>query len=94
MRVKERIGENIRINIIIIILALTGCFAVTAGFGLNPSVYAKSTDIYSVPGNFSKLAEMAGPAVVNIRTVKTIKGGWPRFQAVSAGAPGTRKPDG
>ena len=92
MRVKERIGENIRINLIIIILALTGGFAVTAGFGLNPSVYAKSTDIYSVPGNFSKLAEMAGPAVVNIRTVKTIKGGGPVFRQFQRGPHGRENP--
>jgi len=92
MHVKERIGENIRISIVMIILVLTGCFALSAGFGLNPPVYAKSTDIYSVPGNFSKLAEMAGPAVVNIRTVKTIKGGGPVFRQFQRGPRGRENP--
>ena len=34
----------------------------------------------SVPENFSKIAEKAKPGVVNIRTVKTIKGGSPVFK--------------
>ena len=92
MHVKERIGEYIRTNIIIIFLALIGGFTVTAGFGLNPSAYAKSTDIYSTPGNFSKLAEIAGPAVVNIRTVKTIKGGGPVFRQFQRGPRGRENP--
>jgi serine protease Do len=36
---------------------------------------AKPTVSYQVPENFTDLAKMASPAVVNIRTVKTIKGG-------------------
>jgi serine protease Do len=35
---------------------------------------------WNVPANFSQLAETAGPAVVNIRTVKTITGGGPVFR--------------
>ena len=70
---------------ILIILTLTGGFLFAAGLELNPPVYAKSGDSYSVPGSFSKLAEMAGPAVVNIRTVKTIKGGGPVFRQFQRG---------
>ena len=33
-----------------------------------------------VPESFSSIAEKVGPAVVNIRTVKTIKGGGPVFK--------------
>jgi serine protease Do len=33
-----------------------------------------------VPASFSQLAEAVGPAVVNIRTVKTLKGGGPVFR--------------
>lgn len=36
---------------------------------------AKTIHMEMVPKSFSALAEMAGPAVVNIRTVKTAKGG-------------------
>jgi len=38
-------------------------------------VGAKAKSMQSVPESFSDLAEMVSPAVVNIRTVKTIKGG-------------------
>jgi serine protease Do len=92
MRLKGSTKEGIKINIVIIILALIGGFAVAAGFDLNPSAYAKSTDINSAPGNFSKLAETAGPAVVNVRTVKTIKGGGPVFRHPQRGPRGRENP--
>jgi len=38
-------------------------------------VYAATAPVRMIPENFSDLAEMVSPAVVNIRTVKTIKGG-------------------
>ncbi|MBW2656637.1 MAG: trypsin-like peptidase domain-containing protein, partial [Deltaproteobacteria bacterium] len=79
-------------NIIIIILALTGGFSIAAGLDLNSPAFAKSTDIYSTPGDFAKLAEMAGPAVVNIRTVKTIKGGGPVFRHFQRGPRGREHP--
>ena len=69
-----------RIDVRIILLILLGGFLIVAGFHFNPTVYAKTTDVITVPGSFSRLAEMAGPAVVNIRTVKTIKGGGPVFR--------------
>ena len=64
----------------IILLILLGGFFIVGGFPFNPSADAKTTDVIMVPGNFSQLAEMAGPAVVNIRTVKIIKGGGPVFR--------------
>lgn len=39
------------------------------------SVLAETKDIPMVPANFAELAEQARPGVVNIRTVRTIKGG-------------------
>ncbi len=42
------------------------------GLGLITEVSAKTT---LVPVNFTELAKTAKPGVVNIRTVKTIKGG-------------------
>jgi len=92
MCAKAKVGENIKLKFMIIILALTGGFVFAAGFHLNPSVYAKSVDVYSVPGNFSQLAETAGPAVVNIRTVKTIKGGGPVFRQFQRGPHGRENP--
>lgn len=37
--------------------------------------FAKNDDITMVPANFTELAEQVKPGVVNIRTVRTIKGG-------------------
>ncbi len=92
MRAKGKVREIFKLKTLFIILALSGSFLLAADFDLNPSAHAKSTDIYSVPGNFSKLAEMAGPAVVNIRTVKTIKGGGPVFRQFQRGPRGRENP--
>ena len=59
---------------------LLGVFLLAAFLNLNPTAHAKTTDVVMVPESFSLLAETAGPAVVNIRTVKTIKGGGPVFR--------------
>lgn len=69
-----------KIDARIIFLILLGGFFIVAALHLNPSAYAKTTDVITVPGSFSQLAEMASPAVVNIRTVKIIKGGGPVFR--------------
>ena len=42
--------------------------------------YAKETQYFDAPASFNRLAVMVSPAVVNIRTVKTIKGGGPVFR--------------
>lgn len=48
---------------------------VLVGFGFGTNARAKDGDTLMVPANFSELAEKAKPGVVNIRTVKTVKGG-------------------
>lgn len=55
------------------IVVMVGLFFISAA-GLEPAL-AKSDDIPMVPANFTELAELAKPGVVNIRTVRTIKGG-------------------
>lgn len=45
------------------------------GFGCSNGAAAQEKDTLMVPANFSELAEKAKPGVVNIRTVKTVKGG-------------------
>ena len=65
----------------IFLIALIGGFFGGADLiAVDSAVAAKTDDIAAAPGNFSKLAEMVSPAVVNIRTVKTIKGGGPVFR--------------
>ncbi len=48
-----------------------------------PDAEAKSRDFLTAPESFSALAEMVSPSVVNIRTVKTIKGGGRVFRHFS-----------
>jgi len=52
-----------------------------SGGGLTPPAWASSSvEPPMVPASFSQLAEAVGPTVVNIRTVKTLKGGGPVFR--------------
>ena len=52
-----------------------------SGGGLTPPAGATtSIEPPMVPASFSQLAEAVGPTVVNIRTVKTLKGGGPVFR--------------
>ena len=50
------------------------------GFSGPTPAAAAETESVMVPVNFAKLAEMAKPGVVNIRTVKTTTGGGPVFR--------------
>ena len=68
-------GRISRKNAWIVVLLLT--VGIFAAFSVCSVSYAdaKTYPIQSTPESFSDLAEMASSAVVNIRTVKTIKGG-------------------
>jgi serine protease Do len=44
---------------------------------VGPLALASAAEPLMIPASFSQLAELVGPAVVNIRTVKTLKGGGP-----------------
>ncbi len=83
-------ANNNRVNrtktkvFIIMVLLTAGFFAVT-NFGLLADVQAKSSTSFNTPGSFSDLAEEASPAVVNIRTEKTVKGGGPVFRQFHPG---------
>jgi len=57
------------------IIFIISAFLVVSNFYPAQASEAKTKVSYQVPENFTELAKMASPAVVNIRTVKTIKGG-------------------
>jgi len=59
----------------IIVIMICGFLAMSGCYSAPGQVEAKNTDVRMIPENFSGLAEMVSPAVVNIRTVKTLKGG-------------------
>ena len=58
---------------------LLSVFAITAIF-LKCPVVVREAHAFSAPESFSELAEQVKPGVVNIRTVKIIKGGSPVFR--------------
>ena len=92
MCTKANVKSNLNFKILMVVLILTGSFIFAAGFHIDPPAHAKSTDSYVMPGSFSKLAQAAGPAVVNIRTVKTIKGGGPVFRQFQRNPRGQENP--
>jgi len=61
----------------ILVLAMVGLLI---GAGLQVATASEDSPVRMIPANFSELAEKARPAVVNIRTVKTVKGGGPVFR--------------
>ncbi|MGD8472012.1 MAG: DegQ family serine endoprotease [Desulfobacteraceae bacterium] len=85
-----------RLSLTILILLVTGFLW---GCGFENELEAKSMpDMESktlmVPANFSELANKVRDGVVNIRTVKTIKGGGPVFRHFFGNPFGQQKPRG
>lgn len=74
-----------------LVLIFAGFFAVT-NFMLLPNVEAKTETSLIAPGSFSDLAARVSSAVVNIRTVKTIKGGGRVFRQFRPGPHGKDDP--
>jgi serine protease Do len=76
----KRIAKFFRITLIFISIALVTGLAVSDHKIIGSVADAKTTEYFDAPASFNQLAEMVSPAVVNIRTVKTIKGGGPGFR--------------
>ena len=81
-----------RWQVIVVVALLTVGFLAGSSFNVVSDVEAKTGEILAVPESFSHLAEMASPAVVNIRTVKTIKGGGRVFRHFKKGPFGEDDP--
>ena len=86
---KQRVPER-KIFFFAMLLATAIIFSVS--FYPPYSMAAKSGTTFLPPGSFSNLAESASPAVVNIRTVKTIKGGGRVFRHFKKGPFGDDDP--
>jgi serine protease Do len=71
-------------------LAMT-CFAVVNTVE-PPALFAETSEYFNAPASFTRLAEAVSPAVVNIRTVKTIKGGGPVFRQFQRDPEGQESP--
>lgn len=73
-------------------IILTAVIFAVSNFYPALNVEAKTDTFQSIPESFSQLAEKTSPAVVNIRTVKTIKGGGRVFRQFKKGPFGEDDP--
>ena len=74
------IGKLLKLAPVLIMLALLVGFH-NIGFDTwGNRADAKEATYFNAPASFNRLAVLVSPAVVNIRTVKTIKGGGPVFR--------------
>ena len=73
MGAMEILRKKLKVNPFLVFFILCGGLLVINGAGFAPLAYAKSTGTFNAPESFSRLAEMASPAVVNIRIEKTVK---------------------
>ena len=81
---KNRVNGT-KTKVFIIMVLLTAGFLAVTSFGRFADVEAKTSTSFNAPGNFSHLAEEVSPAVVNIRTEKTVKGGGRVFRQFHPG---------
>ncbi|MDI6686659.1 MAG: DegQ family serine endoprotease [Desulfobacterales bacterium] len=65
------------------VVFMAGALLLVSSVYSEPGAKAKSDNHFTVPESFSNLAESVSPAVVNIRTVKTIQGGGRVFRHFS-----------
>ena len=75
-----------------LLMGTTAILLMGAGVLGGATVFAKTTPSFNPPASFTQLAEMVGPAVVNIRAVKTIKGGGPVFRHFQRDPRGPKDP--
>jgi serine protease Do len=92
MESSEMSVKLFRRNVIFVTLVLIVTIGLFAHHVAGPIAHAKSTQYFNAPASFNQLAEMVSPAVVNIRTVKTIKGGGPVFRQFQRDPHGRKGP--
>ena len=85
MRFMESRKWRIRWAALCALLFLVGGTVAMIGAGSADSASARPKPVPMVPESFTELAEMVGPAVVNIRTVKTVQGGGRVFRQFQRG---------
>jgi len=92
MGAKEILRKKVKVNPFLIFLILFGGLLISTTPGLSPLAHAKSKGTFNAPESFSRLAEMASPAVVNIRIEKTIKTRGPGMRQFQKDPWGREKP--
>ena len=89
----QQYRKRTRWAVLITFLFLVGGTVSMIGAGSADSASARPAPVRMVPESFTQLAEMVGPAVVNIRTVKTVHGGGPVFRHFQRGPFGDKDQD-
>jgi len=92
MESKKYANRKTKRNVFLALIFLAIGLLTISGLTSSPAVYAKSKAMKTLPGSFSNLAEMISPAVVNISTVKIIKGGGRVFRHFKRGPLGKDDP--
>jgi len=92
MGAKDIIKKNKIFKAVLLLMGITAIFCWSLGYLGESVVFAKTIPSFDAPDSFTQLAEMVGPAVVNIRTVKTIKDGGPVFRQFRRGPWGPENP--
>jgi serine protease Do len=80
MGAQQMTAKLIKRNLIFKTMAMIAGIWLAVNTTLGSNAYAESVEYFNAPASFNRLAEMVRPAVVNVRTVKTIKGGGPVFR--------------
>jgi len=92
MGATEILRNRLKVNpFLILLIFCAGLLAVSAP-GLSSPANAQSTGTFNAPESFSRLAEIASPAVVNIRIEKTVKMRGPSMRQFQRDPWGREKP--
>jgi serine protease Do len=80
MGAEQMKAKFLKRRLVLTTMAMLAGIWMAAHAAVGSNVYAESVEYFNAPNSFSQLAQMARPSVVNIRTVKTVKGGGPVFR--------------
>jgi len=92
MGAKQVTAKFIKRNLLLTATVMITGIWVALNVAFGSYAYAESVQYFNAPASFNQLAEMVRPAVVNIRAVKTIKGGGPVFRQFQRDPWGEKSP--
>jgi serine protease Do len=92
MGARQLAAKNMKFSQIFIFVALVSGIGIVINATFGSKANAEAVEYFNAPASFNRLAEVVRPAVVNIRTVKTIKGGGPVFRQFHRDPGGEKDP--
>jgi len=85
-------AKLVKRNFILTAAAMLTVLGVAVNGTFASKAHAESVEYFNAQASFNRLVEMARPSVVNIRAVKTIKGGGPVFRQFQRDPGGEKSP--